>query len=115
MRLLTFYIISSAVILFLNCSTAKKGVKGTSSGQVIWNIDNLTSIGGNKTTVLGSPKVIDTPGGKAVEFDDVKDALISVLAHRIELKPSAKYNETTIEFLEEEITEKFGAASGEYR
>lgn len=51
---------------------------------------------------------------KSVELQDVKDAIISVLAHRIELKPSAKYSETTKEFLEEEITEHFGAASGEY-
>jgi len=52
---------------------------------------------------------------KIVEEEDVKDALISVLAHRIGLKPSAKYTETTKEFLEEEIKEKFGAASGDYR
>ena len=46
------------------------------SGQVVWNIDNVTGIGGNETTVLGSPKVIDTPGGKAVEFDGEKDGLM---------------------------------------
>jgi hypothetical protein len=43
--------------------------------SVVWNIDNLTSIGGHKVTVLGSPMVIDTPAGKAVQFDGVKDAL----------------------------------------
>ncbi|MAG15669.1 AAA family ATPase [Candidatus Woesearchaeota archaeon] len=52
---------------------------------------------------------------KKVELGDIKNALISVLAHRIELKPSAKYTETSKEFLEQEIEEKFGAASGEYR
>ncbi len=52
---------------------------------------------------------------KAVEMKDVRDALVSVLAHRIELKPSAKYTETAKEFLEEQIREKFGAASGDYR
>lgn len=44
--------------------------------EAVWNLDNLTSIGGWHTTVLGSPKVIDTPWGKAVEFDGEKDALI---------------------------------------
>ena len=44
--------------------------------QVIWNIDNIESIGGNAVTVLGSPEVIDTPGGKAVEFDGEKDGLM---------------------------------------
>ncbi len=52
---------------------------------------------------------------KVVELEDVKDAILSVLAHRIELKPSAKYTETAKEFLEEEIKERFGAASGDYR
>lgn len=54
-------------------------------------------------------------GRKTVETEDVRDAIISVLAHRIELKPSAKYTETAREFLEEEIKERFGAASGDYR
>ncbi|MBI2664174.1 ATP-binding protein [Candidatus Woesearchaeota archaeon] len=53
-------------------------------------------------------------GRNKAELQDVKDALISVLAHRIELKPSAKYTETAKEFLEEQINERFGAASGEY-
>ncbi len=44
--------------------------------QVIWNIDNIENIGGNAVTVLGSPKVIETYGGKAVEFDGKKDGLI---------------------------------------
>ena len=51
---------------------------------------------------------------KEVELQDVKDAIISVLAHRIELKPGAKYVETAREFLEEEINEN-AALSGGYR
>ena len=43
--------------------------------SVIWNFDRLENIGGHKTTVLGQPKVIDSPAGKAVEFDGVDDAL----------------------------------------
>ena len=48
------------------------------SGQqpvAIWTFDRLDNIGGHKTTVLGQPKIIDTPAGKAVEFDGVDDAL----------------------------------------
>ena len=41
----------------------------------IWLFDRLQNIGGNKTTVLGAPRVIDSPVGKAVEFDGVQDAL----------------------------------------
>lgn len=41
----------------------------------IWNFDRLDRIGGHATTLLGKPKLIDTPGGKAVEFDGVQDAI----------------------------------------
>ncbi len=40
-----------------------------------WTFDRLDNIGGHKTTVLGQPKMIDSPIGKAVEFDGVQDAL----------------------------------------
>jgi hypothetical protein len=43
---------------------------------VVWNIDNLELIGGYPVTVLGSPKVIDTPQGKAVYFDGNDDGFI---------------------------------------
>jgi concanavalin A-like lectin/glucanase superfamily protein len=45
------------------------------SEDVMWTFDRLENIGGHKTTVLGQPKVIDSPVGKAVEFDGVDDAL----------------------------------------
>ena len=41
----------------------------------VWTFDRLENIGGHRTTVLGHPKVIDSPVGKAVEFDGVGDAL----------------------------------------
>jgi len=44
--------------------------------SIVWDVNNLKSIGGQKTAVLGSPKVIETEKGKAVEFDGVKDGLI---------------------------------------
>ncbi len=41
-------------------------------------------------------------GGRAsVSFDDVKDCVVSVLAHRIELKPSLKYVKEKETFIEE--------------
>jgi len=41
----------------------------------VWTFDRLENIGGHRTTVLGQPRVIDSPVGKAVEFDGVDDAL----------------------------------------
>ena len=40
-----------------------------------WTFDSLDDIGGHKPAVYGEPRVIDTPLGKAVEFDGVDDAL----------------------------------------
>jgi hypothetical protein len=36
---------------------------------VTWRFDNLASIGGAQTTILGSPRVVETPIGKAVHFE----------------------------------------------
>src|SRR5690606_21327968 len=41
----------------------------------VWVFDSLDRIGGHKVTVEGDPQVIDTPLGKAIEFDGVEDAL----------------------------------------
>jgi putative heme-binding domain-containing protein len=40
-----------------------------------WTFDRLDNIGGHATTVLGEPRIIDSPVGKAVEFDGQDDAL----------------------------------------
>lgn len=42
---------------------------------MLWTFDRLENIGGFKTTVEGNPKVVDTPLGKATEFDGVDDAV----------------------------------------
>jgi putative heme-binding domain-containing protein len=54
--------------------------KPPAENSVTWKIDNLEAIGGHKVTVLGQPRVIDTPQGKAVAFDGVDDGL-SVANH----------------------------------
>lgn len=48
-----------------------------------WRFDRLDRIGGRAVTVLGAPHVVDTPIGKAVEFDGVDDALM-VAGHPLE-------------------------------
>jgi concanavalin A-like lectin/glucanase superfamily protein len=44
--------------------------------SAVWTFDRLDRIGGHPTKVLGEPKVVDTPLGKAIEFDGVDDALV---------------------------------------
>jgi hypothetical protein len=43
--------------------------------SILWRFDRIDSIGGHPTTVLGHPHLIDSPYGKAVEFNGVDDAL----------------------------------------
>lgn len=40
-----------------------------------WRFDRLDRLGAHPTHVEGAPRVIDTPQGKAVSFDGVRDAL----------------------------------------
>ena len=48
---------------------------GQSPSTEVWTFDRIDRIGGHSTKVLGNPRVIDTPIGKAIEFDGVDDAL----------------------------------------
>jgi Concanavalin A-like lectin/glucanases superfamily len=43
--------------------------------ETVWTFDRLDRIGGFSTTVLGHPKIIKTPVGKAIEFNGIDDAL----------------------------------------
>ena len=47
---------------------------GTEHAEV-WTFDRLDKLGAHATKVFGSPRVIDSTEGKAVEFDGVDDAL----------------------------------------
>jgi len=61
--------------------------------EIVWDVDNLESIGGHKTTVLGAPKVIETGNGRAVEFDGAKDGLL------VEELPLAGAEKFTLEII----------------
>lgn len=43
--------------------------------QVTWRFEDTASLGGHASKVLGHPKVIETPMGKAIAFNGVDDAL----------------------------------------
>src|SRR5262245_11807384 len=62
-------------------------------GVITWNLDRLDAIGGNKVTVLGEPKIIDTPAGKALEFDGVNDGIL------VGVNPLAGLKEFTAEVI----------------
>ena len=59
----------------------------------VWTFDRTDRIGGHATTVLGHPRVIDTPLGQAVEFNGVDDALF------VDVHPLAGAETFTLEIL----------------
>lgn len=48
--------------------------KQTDSTQT-WRFDRLDAIGGHATHILGNPQIIDTPVGKAMQFNGVSDGI----------------------------------------
>ncbi|MHC4645904.1 MAG: LamG-like jellyroll fold domain-containing protein [Planctomycetota bacterium] len=91
-KLLTL-ILSLAVTCLFSCRSPSSQSPGDWAADTVWNIDNLESVGGKETIVLGSPKVIETARGGAVEFDGVGDGLI------VEDLPLAAAEEFTLEII----------------
>ena len=50
-------------------------VSASPEDSVTWRFDRLDQIGGHPTTVLGHPRIIETPAGKAIQFNGVDDAI----------------------------------------
>jgi hypothetical protein len=65
----------TVVLLALCLASAVAMTAAQRSAETVWTFDRLENIGGVKTTVEGNPKVIDTPVGRAIEFDGVDDAI----------------------------------------
>ena len=66
---------------------------GEKEQHVIWELDNLEEIGGHKVTVEGEPKAIETPHGKALEFDGIDDGIF------LDVHPLAGMTEFTVEVI----------------
>ena len=65
----------------------------------VWRFDQTDHLGGRPVTVLGHPRVIESPYGKAVEFNGVDDALfigvhplagVSTFTWEVIFRPDAK-------------------------
>lgn len=52
-----------------------RAVAQTSPSVVHWRFDRLDQVGGVPVRIEGAPALVDAPGGKAVYFDGVHDAL----------------------------------------
>lgn len=64
-----------------------------SSTSTVWNIDNLSEIGGNDVFCYGSPVVVSTEYGNAVCFDGIDDRM------EIDSNPVGNSNEFTVEMV----------------
>src|SRR3982750_2483030 len=68
--------------LMSKCSIAVAALLGAlaisasgASAQTLWKFDNLSKIGGLKPKVEGAPALVDSPVGKAVQFNGSDTAL----------------------------------------
>ncbi|MEE9118446.1 MAG: LamG domain-containing protein, partial [Calditrichia bacterium] len=64
-----------------------------SDDSITWKIDNLDKVDSTLATVLGSPAIIETELGRALQFDGAADALI------VEDNPIAGRDAFTIEVI----------------
>ena len=66
----------TALFCILACCCAPACARAPVNGvSEEWTLDRLDRIGRHPTTILGNPRVTDTPIGKAIEFDGIDDAL----------------------------------------
>jgi hypothetical protein len=67
---------SNAAVVALIVMLAVAARLGIAADEVVvWKLEQLGSIGGQPTSVEGSPKLIDALGGKVVQFDGEDDGL----------------------------------------
>lgn len=77
----------------LNAAFISMGADGQSAvaKTVEWPLDSLATIGGHPVTVAGTPRLVDTEIGKAVEFNGKTDGLF------LDINPLAGLERFTIE------------------
>jgi len=68
------------------------GQSGQSSA-IEWRMDDLRAIGGHRVTVAGTPRVVDTDLGRAIEFNGTTDGLF------LDVNPLAGLSRFTVEVL----------------
>jgi hypothetical protein len=67
--------IAGTPVLLSLPSRPAQAAQAAQATQIRWVFDRLDQVGGLRPRVEGNPRVVDAPGGKAVQFDGVDDAL----------------------------------------
>lgn len=90
---------SGIALLLTVAATAVRGSEGIQktpdpSGPIVWHLNNLNQIGGQRPLIEGTPQIArDLPGGPAMIFDGKRDGLI------FPVNPLAGWSHFTIEIL----------------
>ena len=75
----SYFAVFSVSLLFAGVSSSQTLTAAVANVAapvaVTWHFDSTDTIGGHPTQVLGHPHVIDSPYGKAVEFNGVDDGI----------------------------------------
>ena len=61
--------------------------------QMTWELNTVNNLGGYATQVLGAPRLIEIPQGKAMEFDGQQDGII------VDTNPLAEMERFTLEVI----------------
>jgi hypothetical protein len=64
-----------SIFAYAQQASATRESGNKSADQEVWRFDRTSELGGHPTTVLGHPRIVESPYRKAVEFDGVNDAL----------------------------------------
>src|SRR5438552_5535798 len=62
-------------VLAIGATLHAQQPRDNAGAAVTWEFTRLDSLGGQKTTLVGSPRVIEAPPGTAVEFDGRGDGI----------------------------------------
>jgi Concanavalin A-like lectin/glucanases superfamily len=65
----------AAVKFVLLAAALLTGKSAEVENAEVWMFNQTSAVGGHATQVLGHPRVVQTPFGKAVQFDGIEDAL----------------------------------------
>lgn len=63
------------LLLSGSVGVAAEPAPSAAAKSVVWDLDNLKSIGGYDVVVVGAPRLVETERGRAIEFDGKGDAI----------------------------------------
>jgi hypothetical protein len=83
----------SLLVALLAAPAGEEPVGDAGSRTVVWSFDRLDQVGGHAVALAGAPRLIETPQGKAVEFNGVGDAMF------VPVNPLAGFRQFTAEIV----------------